>query len=89
MRSKEEANDYRYFPDPDLLPVDITEKQISEIKNNLPELPDAKKERFIEEFGLKNDDAEILSSSLELSEYFEKRNNCLATCEYFPGSSKL
>ena len=75
MRSKEEANDYRYFPDPDLLPVEITEKQISEIKKNLPELPDAKKERFIVEYDLKNDDAEILSSSLDLSEYFEKASS--------------
>ena len=75
MRSKEEANDYRYFPDPDLLPVEITEKQISEIKKSLPELPDAKKERFIVEYGLKNDDAEILSSSLDLSEYFEKASS--------------
>ena len=75
MRSKEEANDYRYFPDPDLLPVEITEKQISEIKKSLPELPDAKKERFITEYGLKNDDAEILSSSLDLSEYFEKASS--------------
>ena len=79
MRSKEEANDYRYFPDPDLLPIEITEKQISEIKNNLPELPDAKKERFIKEFGLKNDDAEILSSSLELSEYFEKASSYVSS----------
>ena len=75
MRSKEEANDYRYFPDPDLLPVEITEKQISEIKKSLPELPDAKKERFIVEYGLKNDDAEILSSSLDLSEYFEQASS--------------
>jgi aspartyl-tRNA(Asn)/glutamyl-tRNA(Gln) amidotransferase subunit B len=75
MRSKEEANDYRYFPDPDLLPIEITEKQISEIKKSLPELPDAKKERFIVEYGLKNDDAEILSSSLDLSEYFEKASS--------------
>ena len=72
MRSKEEANDYRYFPDPDLLPVEITEKQISEIKKSLPELPDAKKERFMVEYGLKYDDAEILSSSSDLSKYFEK-----------------
>ena len=75
MRSKEEANDYRYFPDPDLLPVEITEKQISDIKKSLPELPDAKKERFIVEYGLKNDDAEILSSSSDLSEYFEKASS--------------
>ena len=79
MRSKEEANDYRYFPDPDLLPVEITEKQIFEIKKNLPELPDAKKERFIKEYGIKNDDAEILSSSLELSEYFEKASSYISS----------
>jgi aspartyl-tRNA(Asn)/glutamyl-tRNA(Gln) amidotransferase subunit B len=79
MRSKEEANDYRYFPDPDLLPVEITEKQISEIKKSLPELPDAKKERFIVEYGLKNDDAEILSSSLDLSEYFEKASSNISS----------
>jgi aspartyl-tRNA(Asn)/glutamyl-tRNA(Gln) amidotransferase subunit B len=72
MRSKEEANDYRYFPDPDLLPVSITEKEISDIKQSLPELPDIKKERFIKEYSLKNDDAEILSSSSELSDYFEQ-----------------
>jgi aspartyl-tRNA(Asn)/glutamyl-tRNA(Gln) amidotransferase subunit B len=72
MRSKEEANDYRYFPDPDLLPVSITSKEISLIRESLPELPDAKKERFINEYLLKNDDAEILSSSSELSDYFEQ-----------------
>ena len=79
MRSKEEANDYRYFPDPDLLPVEITKKQISEIEKSLPELPDTKRERFIEEYGLKNDDAEILSSSLELSEYFEKASSYVSS----------
>jgi aspartyl-tRNA(Asn)/glutamyl-tRNA(Gln) amidotransferase subunit B len=79
MRSKEEANDYRYFPDPDLLPVEITDKQISEIQNNLPELPDAKKERFIKEYGLKNDDAEILSLSLELSDYFENASSYVSS----------
>jgi len=78
MRSKEEANDYRYFPDPDLLPVEITEKEISDIKKSLPELPDAKKERFIDEYSIKNDDAEILSLSLELSEYFEKASNYIS-----------
>jgi aspartyl-tRNA(Asn)/glutamyl-tRNA(Gln) amidotransferase subunit B len=72
MRSKEEANDYRYFPDPDLLPVSITKEEISVIRQSLPELPDIKKERFIKEYSLKNDDAEILSSSSELSDYFEQ-----------------
>ena len=79
MRSKEEANDYRYFPDPDLLPVEITKKQISDIKKNLPELPDAKKERFIAEYKIKNDDAEILSSSSELSNYFENACSCISS----------
>ena len=82
MRSKEEANDYRYFPDPDLLPVSITEDEISVIKKSLPELPDIKKERFIKEYSLKNDDAEILSSSSELSDYFEQAAKT-STCEIF------
>jgi aspartyl-tRNA(Asn)/glutamyl-tRNA(Gln) amidotransferase subunit B len=72
MRSKEEANDYRYFPDPDLLPVSISDDEISRIKQFLPELPDTKKERFINEYSIKIDDAEILSSSSELSDYFEQ-----------------
>ena len=71
MRSKEEANDYRYFPDPDLLPIEITQQQIKDIRLSLPELPDAKKKRFISDYSLKADDAEILSSSSSLSNYFE------------------
>ena len=74
MRSKEEANDYRYFPDPDLLPIEITQKQIKDIQLSLPELPDAKKNRFISDYLLKPDDAEILSSSKSLASYFE---NCI------------
>ena len=72
MRSKEEANDYRYFPDPDLLPISISDDEILRIKQFLPELPDTKKERFINEYSIKIDDAEILSSSSELSDYFEQ-----------------
>ncbi len=71
MRSKEEANDYRYFPDPDLLPIEISQKQIDEILVSLPELPDAKKKRFISQFSIKADDSEILTSSGALSDYFE------------------
>ena len=71
MRSKEEANDYRYFPDPDLLPVEITHQQIEDIQLSLPELPDAKMKRFMSDYSLKADDAEILSSSAALSNYFE------------------
>ena len=71
MRSKEEANDYRYFPDPDLLPVEISLERINQIKSSLPELPDAKKSRYMSEYNLKNDDAEILSLNIVLSNYFE------------------
>lgn len=74
MRSKEEAHDYRYFPDPDLLPVIITEDYISEIRNSLPELPDEKLKKFIEKYSLSENDAVILTSSKPLSDYFE---NCL------------
>jgi aspartyl-tRNA(Asn)/glutamyl-tRNA(Gln) amidotransferase subunit B len=71
MRSKEEANDYRYFPDPDLLPVLIDETLKAQIKANLPELPNAKKLRFIEQYQLDNDTAVILTSSLQLADYYE------------------
>ena len=71
MRSKVEANDYRYFPDPDLLPVSISQDLIEDIKNNMPELPGAKKIRFISQYGLNEYDTIILVSDRELSEYFE------------------
>ena len=71
MRSKVEANDYRYFPDPDLLPVSISQELIEEIKSNMPELPSAKKTRFINQYGLSEYDTIILVSDRELSEYFE------------------
>ncbi len=71
MRSKEEANDYRYFPCPDLLPIKITEEFVEKIRTTLPELPDAKKARFIESFGLKAEDANTITSSREVAEYFE------------------
>jgi aspartyl-tRNA(Asn)/glutamyl-tRNA(Gln) amidotransferase subunit B len=71
MRSKEEANDYRYFPDPDLLPVIVTETMINEIRALLPELPVAKKDRFMADFGLSAYDAGVLVAERELAEYFE------------------
>ena len=71
MRSKEEANDYRYFPDPDLLPVEIDAAYIEAVRATLPELPDAKQQRFIEDYGLRCDDAGILTASRALSDYFE------------------
>lgn len=71
MRSKEEANDYRYFPDPDLLPVIITEQYRQQVKAELPELPEQKQQRFIDELGLTAYDAGVITSSLALSSYFE------------------
>ncbi|MEC8996704.1 MAG: Asp-tRNA(Asn)/Glu-tRNA(Gln) amidotransferase subunit GatB [Pseudomonadota bacterium] len=71
MRSKEEANDYRYFPDPDLLPVTIDEETIINIKKSMPELPDEKKKRFMKDFGLSEYDTSILISDKLLSEFFE------------------
>lgn len=72
MRSKEEANDYRYFPDPDLLPVSITSDLIDNIKSNMPELPTIKKDRFKTQYKLNEYDIDILTNNRELSEYFEK-----------------
>ena len=71
MRSKEEANDYRYFPDPDLLPVEISAEYIESIRGQLPELPDAKQQRFVGEYQLKKDDAAILTISRPVADYFE------------------
>ena len=72
MRSKEEANDYRYFPDPDLLPVSISNDLIENIKLNMPELPNKKKERFIKEYQLTDYDTSILVLDKDLSTYYEK-----------------
>ncbi len=71
MRSKEDAHDYRYFPDPDLLPLVIDEKWIEEIRASLPELPDAKQKRFVEDYGLTAYDARVLSGDSEAAAYFE------------------
>ena len=72
MRSKEDAHDYRYFPDPDLLPLEINDALINEIKKNMPELPDEKKKRFIDKFNLSAYEANILVSDIETSKYFEE-----------------
>ena len=71
MRSKEEANDYRYFPDPDLLPVMITEEYRQQVRAELPELPEQKQQRYMDELGLSAYDAGVITASLALSTYFE------------------
>ena len=72
MRSKEDAHDYRYFPDPDLLPLEFDNDYVEKIRKEIPELPDQKKSRFIEKFNLSSYEANILVSDLETSKYFEE-----------------
>jgi aspartyl-tRNA(Asn)/glutamyl-tRNA(Gln) amidotransferase subunit B len=71
MRSKEEANDYRYFPDPDLLPVVLDEQLVAGVRASLPELPDAKRERFMRDYALPEYDAGVLTAERALADYFE------------------
>ncbi|WP_456385005.1 Asp-tRNA(Asn)/Glu-tRNA(Gln) amidotransferase subunit GatB [Desulfolithobacter sp.] len=71
MRGKEEAHDYRYFPDPDLVPVLVDEAWIEEVRENMPELPDARRQRFMETLGLPEYDATLLTTSRELADFFE------------------
>jgi aspartyl-tRNA(Asn)/glutamyl-tRNA(Gln) amidotransferase subunit B len=72
MRSKEEAHDYRYFPDPDLLPLEVTAEYVADLERHLPELPDAKKARFTHKFGLSAYDAGVLVAERETADYFEQ-----------------
>ena len=83
MRSKEEANDYRYFPDPDLLPLEIDEETIKKIRESLPELFDAKVKRYIEVLKIKENDAEEIARNMQIAEYFE------ATLESFSKDPQL
>jgi aspartyl-tRNA(Asn)/glutamyl-tRNA(Gln) amidotransferase subunit B len=83
MRSKEEANDYRYFPDPDLLPLAIDQAFIDAVRDSLPELPDAKRDRFMQQYGLSHYDAGVLTSSREMAQFFER------TAEAAGGEGKL
>lgn len=72
QRIKEEANDYRYFPDPDIPPIRFTEEEISTLASHMPELPTEKQERFVNDYSLSSYDAEILTREIELADYFEK-----------------
>ena len=83
MRTKEEANDYRYFPDPDLLPLQLDEAFIEDVRRSLPELPDQKAARFCSQYGLSTYDAGVLTSSRELADYYEEVVRAL------PGEPKL
>src|SRR6185503_1816868 len=80
---KEEANDYRYFPDPDLLPVELDEAFIAGVRSTLPELPDQKAERFSSQYGLSAYDAGVLTASRELASYYEE------VVREVPGEPKL
>ncbi len=71
MRSKEEATDYRYFPDPDLLPLEVAAEDIERVRRTLPELPDEKRERFMQDYGLSAYDAGVLTASREMADYYE------------------
>jgi aspartyl-tRNA(Asn)/glutamyl-tRNA(Gln) amidotransferase subunit B len=83
MRAKEEANDYRYFPDPDLLPVVLTSEYVEKVRQSLPELPDQKARRFVAEYALSPYDAGVLTASREFADYYE------AVAGAVPGGAKL
>ena len=89
MRSKEYSNDYRYFPDPDLLPLNLSEELINAIKKNLPELPEIRRERFIQDYGLTLYDANWLVEDPELADFFEatteRSNNAKLTANWIMG----
>ena len=88
MRSKEESHDYRYFPDPDLLPLTFTDDFVDEIKKTLPELPDIRRKRFIDTYGLSSYDSNILVSEKETADYFEeavKNSNPKLVCNWVIG----
>lgn len=83
MRGKEEAHDYRYFPDPDLVPISVDEQWVNQVTESMPELPDSKKERFLEEYGLPEYDAAVLTANSDLAGYFEE---CVSL---FPNAKKV
>ena len=86
MRSKEEAHDYRYFPDPDLLPLEIDQEDIDNIKKQIPELPDKRKKRYVNEYNLSNYDASVLTSDKAVSDYFD---NVIKSNPALKASSKI
>jgi aspartyl-tRNA(Asn)/glutamyl-tRNA(Gln) amidotransferase subunit B len=87
MRSKEEAHDYRYFPDPDLLPLELTQDYVDSLKSNLPELPDEKRSRFMKTFGLSAYDADVLVAEKALADFFERA--CLSSRDHGVSATSL
>ncbi|MDD3520496.1 MAG: Asp-tRNA(Asn)/Glu-tRNA(Gln) amidotransferase subunit GatB [Actinomycetota bacterium] len=90
LRSKEEAHDYRYFPDPDLVPININESWIKEVRDSIPELPNQKEQRYNDKFGLSDYDSSLLASDFEISCYFEKAlasydSNAKGICNWLMG----
>ncbi len=83
MRGKEEAHDYRYFPDPDLVPIRVDDDWLKDVKASLPELPDEKRERFVKDYGIPEYDAGVLTESIDLASYFE---SCV---ELYPKAKKV
>jgi aspartyl-tRNA(Asn)/glutamyl-tRNA(Gln) amidotransferase subunit B len=86
MRSKEEAHDYRYFPDPDLLPLDIKQEEINKLKNEITELPDDRKKRYVDDYNLSNYDASILTADKSVSDFFD---NVINSDKTLKNSSKI
>ena len=72
MRSKEHAHDYRYFPEPDLVPLRISDAWLASIRESMPELPSSRRDRFLKDFGLREYDADVLTASRAIAEYFER-----------------
>ncbi len=89
MRSKEDAHDYRYFPDPDLLPLKLSDKRIDDVKSTMPELPDAKRTRLIAEFGLPLYDASVIVSERETADYYEASVAALAAKDKAQGAKMI
>ena len=88
MRSKEEAHDYRYFPEPDLVPVYVDETWIARVRADLPELPRSRKERFVAQLGLPQYDAEVLTADRSTAEYFEETLRQLSEISSAPGGGE-
>ena len=82
MRSKEEAHDYRYFPEPDLVPLRIDQEWIERVRQDLPELPDARRRRFVTHYSLPDYDADVLTASRALADYYDRQGQSALAAEH-------